>query len=759
MNRSGFYLRQKQIGVNRGRSIACRDGWNGDWKRKRKNIFQVGTYWYTSPRIPFSNIREGKSSALSSLSSCFQVQSSNLQLLTSSNIQQGHVIGSPEKRCYCNFEQMHFNRSVSGTCRYDSISTIKNRNVAPANSYVGGNLIGVRRHSSTDRSTTSKRNNAAYIKTEPDMQQLGELDQQIDRRTVFQYLKLKTFDNNEMSDVFEAICSSTSQSKDHDDALLVVTEDNLTEYILQRIKEIDSKQQQQQHQQLQHGDKMNSEAAVEEKESKDHQMREYANMEAKRIIALLNENNDNSNAFGSITATTALLPNQQTSLSMDKQTFLNQLRDLASKIDTTHTIPISISMLLVGSSVGIVIPMMPFVVSNLGLSAGQYGTVVSSFALAKLIANVPAAVMVERHGRKPYLVYSLVVISLGVGGIGLATQFEHLVLCRIFTGIGVSALSTAATLAIADCSTPLNRASTMAPMMSSFAAGTALGPVIGGVLADRMGIQSTFYLVGCIYLSLTALNQMVLSETKVKNEHQKKFPWNNEQSNRDQKQLIKGTEEENGNRDDGSLLNSLADAMSQWSPLLKIENVRNVVVINGFYWAALSGSQMTLLPLILTNPEGLAFTATQVGEVYMGMSLVQVLGNPTMASLIDRLGKVNGIVAGCTFLSTAMFTLPYCTEMNEVIATCGLWALGSTMLSTAPVSFISDNVSDCKRAQAIALFRTVGDVGFLLGAMSAGAFADVFDMDAALHASAGMLLSATGWFTTRSLLERRRIKH
>jgi len=199
--------------------------------------------------------------------------------------------------------------------------------------------------------------------------------------------------------------------------------------------------------------------------------------------------------------------------------------------------------------------------------------------------------------------------------------------------------------------------------------------------------------------------------------------------------------------------------MSQWSPLLKIENVRNVVIINGFYWAALAGSQMTLLPLILTNPEGLAFTATQVGKVYMGMSLVHVLGNPTMATLIDRMGKVNGIVGGCTFLSTSMFILPYCTEMNEVVATCGLWALGSTMLSTAPVSFISDNVSDRKRAQAIALFRTAGDVGFLLGAMSAGAFADVFDMDTALHASAGMLLSATGWFTTRSLLGSKESKH
>lgn len=92
--------------------------------------------------------------------------------------------------------------------------------------------------------------------------------------------------------------------------------------------------------------------------------------------------------------------------------------------------------------------------------------------------------------------------------------------------------------------------------------------------------------------------------------------------------------------------------------------------------------------------------------------------------------------------------------MNEVVGTCGLWALGSTMLSTAPVSFVSDNVSDRKRAQAIALFRTAGDVGFLLGAVSTGAIADAFTMDIAVHSNAGMLLTAIGWFMTRNFLSK-----
>jgi len=575
--------------------------------------------------------------------------------------------------------------------------------------------------------------------------------QPMDRRVLFQYLQLKTYSDEEIDNVFDEIHSFGSEDEkgintnalEHSDKLYI-THDHVSKFLLNRIGQIQDRET-----------RMNqidpdSNALVNTIDCEKYQrMKDFADMEARNVLKLF-QNNDTSSIHEH-------KQYESPSTRINKVDFKVNLRDLATEIDMKHTIPISVSMLLVGSSVGIVIPIMPYVVSNLGLTAGQYGMVVSSFALAKLFANVPAAIMVEQHGRKPYLVYSLVIVSMGVGGIGLATQFEHLVVCRVLTGLGVSALSTAATLTIADCSTPLNRASTMAPMMSAFAAGTALGPAIGGFLGDRVGIHSTFYLVGCIYLTLTAINNIVLNETKLPSvgERVSARLIQKDENGKEGENGISSShahKANNNEKESKEMVNLVGDALSQWSPLLKIEKVRNVILMNGFYWAALSGSQMTLLPLILTDPSGLAFTATSVGKVYMGMSLVQVLGNPTMAKHIDKIGKVPSIVTGCGLLSTSIFLLPFCTEMNEVATTCAFWALGSTMLSTAPVSYISDNVSDHKRAQAIALLRTVGDVGFLVGAVSSGAVADAFDMDVAMHSSSFMLLSATGWFTARSLL-------
>jgi Arabinose efflux permease len=350
----------------------------------------------------------------------------------------------------------------------------------------------------------------------------------MDKRLLFQYLQLKDFTPNEMNAMFDKILHSRKKNEKEKESLVmqssidVISKEHMTKFIFDRLKDIDAMQQECHAKILAQEEKQ--QVKEEEEKEKDVQqldssqmdpaekakvMRLYAESECKKAMALLhkvgnkppsNSIQDGNSVIGNIT----------------REEFQAKLRILATEIDTARTIPISVSMLLVGSSVGIIIPVMPYVVSNLGLSAGEFGMVVSSFAFSKLLSNIPAAILVERHGRKPYLVYSLVIICCGVGGIGFASQFEHLILCRSLTGIGVSLLRTAATLSIADCSTTLNRARSMATMMSSFAAGMSLGPAVGGILADKIGLHSTFYLVGGIYLAVASINLIFyVTETKV----------------------------------------------------------------------------------------------------------------------------------------------------------------------------------------------------------------------------------------------------
>lgn len=552
----------------------------------------------------------------------------------------------------------------------------------------------------------------------------------------YKYLRLKTYRPEELDRRFQDIVQSSnsedSQQRHHDGLL---TSDNLQPYILERIREIEDEQK------LQQSTLTAAAETFDNKDDDDKDEQALLLSETKQMYAR-SEANQFLRLFPSYQAATS--SDSSSVKYVSRQDFIQVMQQLASKVDYQKTTPIISSMLLVGLSVGILSPAMPFIVQELELTSSQFGLVVSAFGLAKMMGNVPSAIAVERHGRKPYMTYSLGLISVGVAGIGISSSFEELYVCRLLTGFGVAALSTGGTMMMTDVSTPLNRATTIAPIMSAFSAGTALGPALGGLLVDTVGLHSTFYLTGGCFMGVATLNRVIMEETKPK---PIVFPWQQKEAQRHGDSLEKSNE---------SILKATQKALGQWSPLLKRPKMRSVLIMNAMYWVALAGAQMTLLPLILTDPNNMAMSATQVGQVYAAMSLVHIFGNPVFARVADQVGKAPAILTGCALVSISMAGLStYCETYSSLGVALGVWAVGSSMLSTAPVAYVSDKVSDGERAQALALLRTCGDVGFLVGASATGALADYIGLHGAMQCSASVLATATMWFATRHDIFRR----
>ena len=275
-------------------------------------------------------------------------------------------------------------------------------------------------------------------------------------------------------------------------------------------------------------------------------------------------------------------------------------------------------------------------------------------------------------------------------------------------------------LTVADVSTPLSRARTFSPLMSSFSAGMALGPAIGGILHDAWGIRDTFFAVGLSYCVASVWNQVSVSETKRSKEWYEKdvLPWHptNIRSvgigGQHDKDTANKKEDAQASVNSGltsTIASAVKDTTRQWTTLLKDQRVQPVVIMNGFYMLALSGTQFTLLPLLLTGggvtastgtAAGLALSASTVGQLYMWMSACQVLGNPVAGSFADRVGKNAGIVAGGTLTSFGMAVVPVIcaysmsdatmasSDVNWplLIGSLGVWSLGGTLLATSHVS-------------------------------------------------------------------------
>lgn len=146
--------------------------------------------------------------------------------------------------------------------------------------------------------------------------------------------------------------------------------------------------------------------------------------------------------------------------------------------------PIYATLTLSFVAQGIQFPVLPQLTRALELSTSDLGLVTATTALARLCANAPAAAAAERVGRRPLLMAGPAAASVGMGLLAASSCFGHLVVANCCLGVGLATTMAGAQLYLADISTPKNRAQTTAPILQSALIGFAVGPAVGGLLAQ-----------------------------------------------------------------------------------------------------------------------------------------------------------------------------------------------------------------------------------------------------------------------------------
>ena len=127
-----------------------------------------------------------------------------------------------------------------------------------------------------------------------------------------------------------------------------------------------------------------------------------------------------------------------------------------------------------------VIPVVPELVSSLGVSTIHVGWLLATYSIAGFIFAPIFGRLSDKYGRKPILVGGLLVFSLSFLFFGL--YIDNLVIMyisRIFGGIASGALYTATTSMVADISTREERTKYMGLVGMSIGLGFIFGPGVG----------------------------------------------------------------------------------------------------------------------------------------------------------------------------------------------------------------------------------------------------------------------------------------
>jgi MFS transporter, AAHS family, 4-hydroxybenzoate transporter len=155
----------------------------------------------------------------------------------------------------------------------------------------------------------------------------------------------------------------------------------------------------------------------------------------------------------------------------------------------------------------------PAIASDWQVPAQAFGPVFGCSLFSGLIGALVAGQAGDRFGRKPILIFCVVVLTLG----SLATPFTHsisgLLIVRLVTGFGLGGALPIIISITSEFSPKRLRLNIVALMYCGFPFGSVLGGVLAAQLIPRFGWASVFYIGGVVPLILIPAFALIMPES------------------------------------------------------------------------------------------------------------------------------------------------------------------------------------------------------------------------------------------------------
>ncbi|WP_341279120.1 MFS transporter [Paenibacillus sp. FSL H8-0537] len=175
---------------------------------------------------------------------------------------------------------------------------------------------------------------------------------------------------------------------------------------------------------------------------------------------------------------------------------------------------------LVTGSATMVIPFLPLFLEDLGVSsvseAGFWaGAIFAAHYVTLFICQPIWGRIADRYGRKMMLLRAGFGMAIVIAMMGFAEAPWQLLLLRLLNG-AFAGFSPSAT-AIVSTNTPSSRMGfAMGTLHSGNISGTVMGPLIGGLLAEWLGLRSVFFITGTVMFLAALLTAIVVKDHFVK---------------------------------------------------------------------------------------------------------------------------------------------------------------------------------------------------------------------------------------------------
>ena len=134
----------------------------------------------------------------------------------------------------------------------------------------------------------------------------------------------------------------------------------------------------------------------------------------------------------------------------------------------------------------------PEISNALQLTGTELGALFSASLVGMAIGAIVLAPYADRYGRRPLVLSSLVIVTVGMLLSAFAGSLDTLILLRVLTGIGIGVALASVNIIVAEYSPAKSRALAIGIVQTAYPIGATLGGALAIVLIEHSGWQSVF---------------------------------------------------------------------------------------------------------------------------------------------------------------------------------------------------------------------------------------------------------------------------
>ena len=367
---------------------------------------------------------------------------------------------------------------------------------------------------------------------------------------------------------------------------------------------------------------------------------------------------------------------------------------------------IYIPSLLMMIGQGMIIPALPVLADNYGISGALAIQIITVQQAGRFLSFMPTGAVVDRFGAKVPMQAGAFIATVCLFAAAYSPNFAVLMLTQFVWGIGQNMWMFGREIAAAEMVGAEQRGRALSTLMGISGAGMAFGPAIGGFLTEPVGIRGLFLVYGVASAAVFLLSLMH-RQAKVERPKNPRPMFN-------------------------------FTAFKEIHPYYRLTYF--ILFVSTF--GVLTRTQVTNTMLPLFTQDQLGYSPAVTGLLF------SVLGIATFAIILpagfvsDKMGRKwvaapSAVIAGLSFLF-----LPFATNLYTLSVVLVFMGLASGMAMGSMTTYTFDIVPPYLRGQLQALRRSFGELGAVSGPLIAGAVASAWNPAVAFLVFVPMLLGA-----------------